>query len=170
VTAIVGIAQAGRTWIGGDSCVTLDQYERATTASPKVWRQGPWLVGIAGGGAWAAVIRAVKWPSVPSLGWPEAGLPRALLQAANELGIDLDDGELPEGAALIGGAGGLWLADNGLFVDRYEESACGSGGTCARAVLHVIRGRPRHRIQKALEAAAAIVPGVAGPFIIEQTP
>ena len=173
LTAIVGIASGGRTWMGWDSCVSYGD-ERAATLSPKGWRDGQWLIGAAGSGAWFATLRSVKWPKPASVDWPEVNLARALMQSAASLGVTLprggssdDEDSAESGCALVGGSGGLWRIDSSLDVSRYDEAACGSGSVAARAVLHVLGGTPRVRIRRALDAAAAIVPGVSEPFTIE---
>ena len=176
MTAIVGIAQGGRVWMGADGCVSYGNDERAATSSSKIWRAGAsggWLIGAAGAGGWTAILRAVKWPKAADPEWPEAWLPGALLQAADSLGLELpcsDENAGEYGDALVGGGGGLWRVDCGLDVSRYDEAAAGSGSVAARAVLHVTGGAPRSRIRRALEAAAAIVPGVSPPFSIDSVP
>lgn len=169
MTAIVGIVHGGSTYIGWDSCVGGDG-EVAATLTPKGWRAGGWLVAGAGMGGWFAVLRVVNWPVVADPEWPERGLVPALLSAAGSLGLSLSDkaDDPTDGSALIGARGYLWGFDSSLDVSGYNEMACGSGGVAARAALHVVRGRPVQRIRRALEAAAAIVPGVSAPFMIER--
>ena len=48
MTAIVGLARAGRVYMGGDSAMTTDHGEQWLCASPKVWRAGSYVFGAAG--------------------------------------------------------------------------------------------------------------------------
>lgn len=169
MTCIVGIAQGGRTWIGADACVS-DDHARQSTTTPKLWRAGGYLIGAAGNGAWYAILRRVRWPSVASAGYLAATFVPDLIAAAGELGISLPvEADAPsDGAALIGGAGRLWYVDAQLCADEYQETACGSGGLGARCVLHTRpRGTPRVRILAALGAVAAVRWDVAPPFCVE---
>lgn len=169
MTCILGVVENGRTWIGSDSVVS-DDNTRAPTLSPKLWRAGGYLVGVAGNGAWYAVVRRLKWPAVASAGWPVAGLPQALVSAAGELGLDFpaEKGTPLDGSMLVGGAGKLWYADSDLSVDEYTMIGAGSGDEAARAVLEAVpRGRARARILRALSAVARVRFDVGPPFAVD---
>lgn len=169
MTCLVGIADAGQVWLGWDSRSTGSR-EFSAPLTPKGWRAGGYLVAGAGNGAWFAILRAVKWPAVASAAWP-LELPRALLQAAQGLGLTLpneEDDSATSGSALLAGAGCLWYFDSDLDVGQHREICAGSGEAVARGVLHVLRGRPRQRILKALEASAATVADVGPPFFCER--
>ena len=169
MTAIVGIVSGGKTWMGADSCIS-DNNIRQSTKTPKLWRAGGYLVGAAGIGGWFAVLRRLRWPSVPSEGYMLAGFVADLLGTADQLGVELPAGKesSSDGSALVGGAGRLWYIDSDLSVDEFSETACGAGGEAARCVLSACpSGSPSSRITKALNAVAAVRWDVAGPFHLE---
>lgn len=172
MTAIVGIVHGGKTWIGGDSCVS-DSHTREVSNFKKVWKAGGYLIGAAGNGGWFAVLRHMRWPQVPSHGYINSGIVGDIIAAARALDIEIpmrggtEEGT-GSGAILIGGCGKLWYLDSDLSVDEYTETAIGSGGEGAKCVLRACKsGTPKHRITKALEAVSAVRYDVAPPFFIE---
>ena len=62
MTCIAGITERGRTWLGGDSAVTMGSDEQWCTRQPKVWRAGDWLVGAGGTTGFCDMMREVKVP------------------------------------------------------------------------------------------------------------
>lgn len=169
MTAIVGIAREGRTWIGADSCVT-DAGTRTAALTPKLWRSGGYLIGAAGNGAWYTIMRRLRWPAVASTGYMTAAVIADILNAAHELGLELPAAEESpaDGAALIGGCGRLWYVDSDLTAIEYSEVATGSGGEGAMCALKANAvGSPRTRILRALGAVSAVRNDVGPPFLVD---
>lgn len=169
MTAIVGIVDGSRVWLGGDSRLSVSEggtYE--TTLTPKVWRAGGYLVGEAGNSAWSAVLRRVALPAVASAGYMASGWVEDLIASARALGLEFpaEEGAL-DGSALIAGAGFLWYVDSALDCYRVPgEIAIGSGGAAARGALAVMRGPAKRRVLRALEASASVCAEVGPPFTI----
>lgn len=170
MTAVVAVPDARRKRLvmGGDSAVT-DCGDIRISATPKVRRAGGYLLGAAGDGPWFAMLSAVEWPLVPSLGYPDVGLVRDLRDAAKRLGIDDADGSALLGA-MIDDVPRLWSFESSLMVDAVPDgafAAIGSGAAPALGVLFATKsGRAETRVRLALEAAATFRTDVRGPFCV----
>jgi hypothetical protein len=169
MTAIIGIVHDGRTWIGADSCI-VDAGIRATSLSPKVWRAGGYLLGVAGNSAWYSIVRRVRWPAVASPGYMLSGVIGDLTSAASELGLELPAAQdsPADGSMLVGGAGKLWYVDSDLASIEYAEVSAGSGDEGLLCALRANpSGSPRTRILRSLAAVASVRIDVMAPFLVE---
>lgn len=167
MTAIVGIVDGSRVWLGGDRCIASNG-SRETLGTPKVWHAGGYVLGVAGSSAWHSLVRRVALPTVAGDRYPLAGWIEDLLSAARALGLDLpvENDESPlDGTALLAGGGGLWYVDSALECYRTSgESAIGTGADAARGAMFASRAKGRRRVLTALEAAAHVCTDVWPPF------
>lgn len=170
MTAIVAVPDVRRKRLvmGGDSAVSYDSGAVVQTGTPKVRRVGGYLLGAAGDGPWFALLDAIDWPKVPSVGYAQQGIARDVRDAAKRLGIDD-----AEGAAIIGAVIDdfpyLWTFDSALMIDAVPEgtfAAIGSGLQPALGALFERKGSAEARCELALRAAAAYRSDVRGPFTI----
>lgn len=173
MTCIVAISNGPSLWLGADSRVSDDSDHHQISAVPKAWRSGSFLIGAAGNGGWFSVLRQVSWPSVPTTAWLLCGLPVALRQAGDRLGLSFPaaDEDAHDGAALvccaIAGVCRVFYMDSTMDVDEYSpQTAIGSGGgKAARAALYLARGRPAARVRQVLEAVSHVATDCGPPFV-----
>jgi len=155
MTAIVGLARAGRVYMGGDSAMTTDHGEQWLCASPKVWRAGSYVFGAAGDADYIelAKIALARQPESPD------EVPALIAKTQGERGSEAT------GSLILGHAGKLYeLA--GAAVVRYAGAllCTGSGRSEARAALYRRPGAPVALVKLALAAAADTRSDVRRPF------
>lgn len=155
MTAIVGLARAGRVYMGGDSAMTTKHGERWTCAAPKVWRSGSYVFGAAGDADYIELARLAleRQPDAPS------EVPALVTKILTEL-----DSEAA--GSLIFGHGGRLYELQGAAVVRYAGAllCTGSGRAEARAALYRRPGAPLALVKLALGAAADTRSDVCRPF------
>jgi ATP-dependent protease HslVU (ClpYQ) peptidase subunit len=178
MTCIVGIAQSGKVWMGGDS-LGVRNGTKLTMNGGKVARVGEFVLGACGYQRHVSLSRHVFDP--PPLvadadldvymakefaeGW------RSCLRDNGMLGVE-DGVEYFDGMLLVGARGALYEIDSNFGVCRPSEgySAIGSGDNIALGALYAAKGAPpEKRIRLALEAAERWDSGVRGPFQIIST-
>lgn len=183
MTAIVGIAEKGRVWLGGDSAASYVG-TILTKADGKVSRLGEFVVGACGNGITLTILRYSFRP--PKI---EGDLDRYMsakfvcglrdcLKKHDALGENSEEGMSSfgdGGAILVGVRGCLYWIDNVFSVARLIEPYCaiGSGGDLALGALHALKDSKlsaEEKIDIALGAAARFNDSVAPPFTIVCTP
>lgn len=178
MTAIAGLAQGGRVWLGGDSA-GVDGWQLACRRTPKVFRNGPYLVGYTTSFRMGQVLEHSFRPPAPPrrpghlqrflvVEWVDTL--RSALKAAGW--ATAKDGQENGGVFLVGVRGRLFYIASDFAVleptDGYD--AVGIGDQLARGALYATRGqRPDRRIRLALLAAQRHSGGVRGPFTILST-
>jgi hypothetical protein len=169
VTTIAAVVHAGRVYMGGDSCVTVEGTSLIGRAS-KVYRVGPAVVGECGGVPWCDALRTLKVPRAPTdVGrWISEDFCEALRTVWGDQ-VDADAG------ALVGLSGRLWMveAPGNAWEIGTPYSAVGTGDVAALAVLRYTAPRalrktlaltPQQRLRAALDAAEALTEGTRRPF------
>jgi 20S proteasome alpha/beta subunit len=176
LTAIVGFAEKGRVWIGGDSAVTAG-WDVQPTTQPKVFRVGTgFLVGTCGYLRTGQLIRYAFTP--PALEENEDAdrylattFTAALRTCLKDAGTAEKHGEREAfgGGFLLGFRGRLFHfgTDYSYTESPHGFAACGCGEAYALGALHAGKGKPADRVRVALEAAARFSAGVRAPFTIE---
>lgn len=162
LTAIVALAHKKRTYFGADSAITDDAGGVYTLKDPKVRRSGGYAYGCSGETLFADLFDAVKFPAQPDDGWVRKQLP-ALLRAE----LTRRGAELPDGEAVVGAGGLIWVVEEKLVVHapRDRWAATGSGMWAALGALHATpKLEPRKRLALALSAAARYDQAVRPPF------
>jgi len=151
VTLIAACVGADSAWMIGDAALTIGDGGLMVSATPKVARVGPWLVGAAGSaGACAALLHS-----------PLPTEPRALLRRLERVAGDWE--------ALLARPGELWLADSERVLERVSRPywAIGSGGDVGLGALAALRARdPARLLSAAGRITAALRGDVCGPFKI----
>ena len=177
MTCIVGIADKGRVWMGGDTfMIASDLVYRAET---KLFRVGDFLIGGAGGWRYLqllayAVELAPPAPDADVRRYMATDFAKAVRAAVNEFGCmekDQEGADSVGSRALIGAGGCLFNFDGALSHIPIENgfAAIGSGAHVAMGSLYETAGlEPRERIEHALKAAEALADGVRSPFTYEE--
>lgn len=180
MTAIVAVASPdGSVVIGGDSAGMDEHLSLSLQCEPKVWRQGPTVIGACGMFRIAQVIRfRAQMPSIDGdddpLEWMVGPFVDALREALTVGGAltiwdDTSKEELGDAGLVVGVAGRVFeVYDDfgiGELVHGYGTMGCGSD--FALGALVATEGRPAvKRVRVALEAAERHSGGVSGPFTI----
>lgn len=169
MTCIVGIAHEGKVWMGADSCGS--NYSWKQVGNPKVFEVQEFLIGCTTSFRMIDLLRYEL--RVDQSIWGQSDddylrttFIRAVRALFKEHGFGRDEG----GNFLVGFRGHLYEVQDDFSVlnSPAEGMAVGSGEAAARGSLYTTKGHsdPQQRIQKALEAAEAIIPSVRAPFII----
>ncbi len=154
MTAIVGLARAGRVYMGGDSAMT-SKGEQWLCASPKVWRAGSYVFGVAGSVEYIELCKRAlaRAPDAPD------EVPALVRKILNELDSEAD------GNLIFGTAGALYEVEGAAIVRYAGGVLCtGSGGCEARGALYRRPGAPVALVKLALAAAADTRSDVRRPF------
>ncbi len=171
MTAIASLISGKSVWIGGDSAISHESGGQiVTTAIPKVWRQGSYVLGWAGlANEGHAVQSTLDLPEPPARGdmdrFAHAEILKAIRLALRNAGFE-DPHDLD---LLVGFSGRVYSVDCCAGISRvaHEYNAIGSGGQCAMVALAALkRGGPSARLKAALKAVAMHQSDVRPPFTI----
>ena len=177
MTCIVGVAHAGRVWIGGDSA-GVSGWSLAIRADEKVFANGPFVMGFTSSFRMGQLLR---YSFVPPEKDPQSDIDRymstsfvdAVRRCLKDGGFALKKEEREEGGTFIVGiAGSLFLVEDDYQVGRQTCGyvAAGCGGDVALGSLYATKSLdPEHRVMLALESAEAHSAGVRGPFVVRHT-
>lgn len=176
MTAIAGIVQDGKVWIGGDSAGVAG-YGLSVRADPKVFELDEFLIGYTSSFRMAQIIRYHVAPEPPKEGqspfeYMVCSFVPLVRQAMKTHGyLKTEDGREEIGMFLAGWRGRLFSIQGDLQVgeNALPYAACGCGEDLVLGSLHTTNRydiAPTTRIQLALEAAEAFSAGVRGPFMI----
>jgi ATP-dependent protease HslVU (ClpYQ) peptidase subunit len=173
VTAIVGLVDSGRVYIGGDSAGVAG-HSLTVRADAKVFRNGAYLFGFTTSFRMGQLIRYSLEAPVP-VGDLEGFMATTFIDAVRTClkdgGWARKDSDREEGGTfLVGAAGRLFAVYEDYQVaeaaDGYAAVGCGSdialGALYASARTRTPAGK---RVALALEAAERFSAGVRGPFI-----
>lgn len=173
MTCIVGLADNGKVYIGGDSAGVLD-YAISVRADTKVFRNGPYLMGFTTSFRMGQLLHHTFKPPTPK-GNLERFMVRDFVPSVMECLTDggwltTKDGAREGGTFLVGVHGQLFCVESdfqvGRTVNGYQSVGCGSD--IALGSLHTsIGAKPLTRVRAALHAAAHHSAGVTGPFVIK---
>lgn len=176
MTAIAGISQGGKVWMGGDSAGVAG-YGLCVRADPKVFRLDEFLVGYTSSFRMAQIIRYHVKPDRPREGqnafeYMICSFVPAVRTALKEHGyLATKNGREEAGVFLVGWRGRVYYVDSDLQVgeNAMPYAACGCGQDLVLGSLHTTDQyeiEPSERIRLALESAEAFSAGVRGPFTI----
>ena len=178
VTCIVGIENAGRVYIGGDSAGVAG-LSIQTRRDPKVFAVGELIIGYTSSFRMGQLLRFNL--SVPpriereddDFEWMVKRLVPEIRETLKEGGYaTVNNGEESGGVFLVGYRGSLYEIESDFQVampaDGYAAVGCGSD--IALGSLHGSkRLDPIKRIERALSASEHHSAGVRGPFVIKET-
>jgi ATP-dependent protease HslVU (ClpYQ) peptidase subunit len=179
MTCIVGLVDKGEVFMAGDSCASVDSgSHRELRKSKKVFRNGDFLIGGCGSFRMLQLLEHSFEPPEKSakssdLKYLVNDFMQALVSTFENHGFNekTSGGLIIGGEFLVGYNGKLYHVredfDIGEIMMNYD--ACGSGSGHALGSLYSSAGKkPMDRLKLSLEAAAAFVPSVAGPFYYEK--
>lgn len=175
MTCVIGLAQDGIVYMGGDSAVS-DGWEVRQMAGEKICKIGDMLVGVTGTQRLMQLIQYHVQPGVHPEGMSDecylvsiflADVRRVLKEHGH---TEIKDGvEGMDGALLIGYRGYLYCVGAHYQLTGYADGfdAIGSGREYALGAMIILHGvQPEQRIEAALKAAAYFCGSVCGPFVI----
>ena len=180
MTCIVGIADGGAVWIGGDSAGVDERFNLVIRSDPKVFRVGEIVMGFTTSFRMGQLLRyRLKAPEIPPEMDVAEYMATVFIDAVREC---LKDGGFAEktadrergGTFLVGIRGRLFKIEDDYQVGESVRGfeACGGGDQVALGSLFTTRSigdDVRRRITTALESAAAMTAVVQGPFVIVST-
>lgn len=175
MTCVVGIAEKGVVYMGGDSiAIDAGGYAMHVRETPKVFRNGPFLIGCAGSFRMADTIRYRFAPHLPTLSedlhaYMATTFVDALRETCKAHAVSSVENNVEEvdGEIIVGIYGRLFVIGCDFEVGQQAGgfASIGSGSSVALGALHATRKQlPRKRLTAALEAAQAFNAGVRGPF------
>lgn len=178
MTAIVGLVEPGmRVWLGGDRALN-NAGNVYTSAAPKIFKRGEFLIGCAGAGRFLELMRHVFTPP-PFVEDANADdfivgdfmtAVRTMLGEHGALVAEEGQETTGDGGALVAVRGSLYLVDGYFSAARVDTHATvGCGAPYALGSFYSTQGIDdgRKRVTLALEAAAAHCEGVRGPFDVD---
>lgn len=176
MTCIVGIAQEGKVYIGGDSAGVAG-YSLTVRADRKVFRNGEFVMGFTSSFRMGQLLMHKFSP--PRRHGSDDVYKFMVTEFIDSVRKCLKDGGYAEkhdeaergGTFLVGHAGRLFKVEGDYQVGEpvVEYDACGCGEDLALGALFATPNRaPMDRLKTALEAAERFSAGVRGPFHFEQ--
>ena len=173
MTCIIGLAEGRKVWIGGDSVVTSGWTARAT-ASPKVFRIPPFVLGCQGSVRMAQILKyhlnVPEQEGKDDYGHMIMVFTEVVREAFKEKGFTrIEDNREEGGTFLVGYRGALYKVQSDFQVGSYVDglAAAGCGEEFALGAMKAVENLPpRERIERSLEIAAYFSGGVRPPFVI----
>jgi ATP-dependent protease HslVU (ClpYQ) peptidase subunit len=175
MTCIVGIAEGGRVYIGGDSA-GVSGWDLTVRGDSKVFRNGDVVMGFTSSFRMGQLLR---YKFVPPTHDAAHGVEQYMVTAFVDAVRDClkaggyakreNDAE-SGGVFLVGYRGHLFAiqADYQVANSADGYTAVGCGDQIARGALYATAGRPpMERVMVALEAAERCSAGVRAPFVVE---
>lgn len=177
MTCIVGIAQGGKVYLGGDSA-GIAGFDLTIRSDPKVFRKGPFLIGYTSSYRMGQLLRfrfdppAHHPPEMDPFEFMATTFIDAVRECLSTGGYAKKENEQEEGGCfLVGYRGVLYCVgeDYQVGIASSGFDAVGCADAAARGALYATRGDdPETRIRVSLEAAEHCNIGVRGPFVIER--
>lgn len=177
MTCLVAIRDAGRVYMGADSCVSYGS-ARSSVSEPKLWKPRDWLgVAVSGSVSFMNMVRyRVAWPEFTlenPCRWLHVTFLDELKRLFDSQSVNpfKDEPKEPGGSLLIGLGGDIFTVETvGMQVTReHSPIICrGSGADVALGSLFETGDLPPLlRIAHALGAAAHWQTDCAEPFVFE---
>lgn len=173
MTAIVGLAQDGKVYIGGDSA-GISGLSLSVRADTKVFRKEDYLFGFTTSFRMGQLIR-YSFDLPKPKGELESFMATTFVDALREClktgGWARKENDREEGGTfLVGVRGQLFTIYDDYQVARAADgfAAVGCGDEIALGALYATAGtglKPRQRLKVALRAAERFSAGVRGPFV-----
>lgn len=176
MTAIAGIVENGKVWIGGDSA-GVGGLSLCTRSDPKVFVNGEFIFGYTSSFRMGQILEHMFSPPVPYEN--ENGMAYMVKRFIPEVKAALkaggyqsyENGQEIGGTFLVGYRGTLYQVESDYQVGRIMQSydACGCGRDLILGSLHTTDQydfTPEERITMALDAAVAFSAGVRGPYTV----
>ena len=176
MTAIAGLIEGGKVYIGGDSA-GVGGYNLRTRAKSdgKVFKNGPFLFGASGSHRINQLLRYAfrppeKYPKQEIFKYMTTDFINAIRECFKKGGAaqKKDEEEKTDSFFLVGFERRLFEVECDYQVAEWDEpyGATGCGKLLVLASLFTSKGKPEERILTALQAAERFSAGVRGPFYI----
>lgn len=180
MTAIVGVVQNGEVWMGGDNLGANGYFNAWNLAEPKVFRTGPFLVGVAGSPRVKQLIEhKLNLRDDPresdSRKFMVVSFVDELRNILNINGSKGTDSNIDRvsgySQAMVAFRGRIFVVQDDFQICERSEGydAIGCGGDFALGSLFETQGKklqPKQRVERALQCAEKFSAGVRGPFTI----
>lgn len=175
MTCVIGLVHRKRIYMGADAAATGSRFIR-TTNLPKIFRNGPCLIGYCGSFRMGQVLEhCLKIPTKRNSQSTDTYMVTRFIDAVRTefktQGVtSVEQSREKGGQFLVGYAGRLFSINSDFHVgDMSDGFDCiGSGAAVALGAMKALEGvPPRERIQRSLEIASYYVTDVAGPFDIQ---
>ena len=173
MTCIVGIAQGGKVYMGGDSASAAGWEVKRTTLS-KVFRINGFIIGYTSSFRMGQLLEhRLDVPSqkegVEDLAYMVKVFIESVRQCLKDGGYTkIESNREESGTFLVGYKGRLYIVCDDFQVNESRDgfNACGCGSEYALGALKIMDedNEPRSRIRKALKVAAWFSGGVVEPF------
>jgi ATP-dependent protease HslVU (ClpYQ) peptidase subunit len=176
VTCIVGIADKGRVWIGGDSAGS-NGWSTHIRSDTKVFRNGPYVLGFTTSFRMGQLLRYRLQAPEPD-GWDiDRFMATTFVDAVRQCLKDggwakTDNGQERGGTFLVGYRDRLYEIEDDFQIGYTAcgYAAVGSGYLVALGSLYATTGSDAaERVSQALKAAEHFTGGVCGPFTVLAT-
>lgn len=177
MTAIAGIVENGKVWIGGDSAASGGSVIIRKGKDPKVFRNGEFLIGYSTSFRMGQILEHLfEPPNLTENITMMQHMVKYFIPAAQK--VLVENGYSRDGGAfLVGFRGELFSIEPGWQITRpvTDYHSCGIGADIVRSSLFTSATvapsmGPRDRIALALHAADYLLGDVARPFHILSTP
>ena len=177
MTCIVGLIHKKKVYIGGDSA-GVGGLHLDVRADPKVFKNGPFLIGYTTSYRMGQILRFHLKPPVQKTKDVEEYMvtkfvPAVITAFEKHWWMDKKEQEKRNGGEfLVGYKGRLFkLYDDFQVAWNYKPfDSCGCGGDYAKGAMDILHEvdllTPEEKVTKALESAESFSGGVRGPFLI----
>ena len=178
MTCVIGLVHRKRIYMGADSAATGSRFIR-TTNLPKVFRNGPFLIGYCGSFRMGQVLQHClnipkQLPNENAETYMVTRFIEAVRTAFKSKGVSaIEQNKEKGGQFLVGYRGRLYSVNSDFHVgDMLDGFDCiGSGAPVALGAMKALEDLPpRDRIQRALEITSYFISDVGPPFRIETLP
>ena len=176
MTCVAALVEKGVVWMGADSAGVDGNYGLRVRADPKVFENGPFLIGMSGSFRMGNLLRFKLCspphdPSIDDYQYMADSFVEAMRAAFHAGGFvgKYQGQEVIDGSFLVAYKGVLYEVQEdyqvAMMADNYAASGCGAD--LALGSLYSTKGQsPQKRIKTALEASERFNAGVRGPFVI----
>lgn len=176
MTAIAGLVDNGKVWIGGDAA-GVGGYRLFVRKDPKVFVVGEFIIGFTSSFRMGQLLMHYLRPGKPVENQNEFDyMVRSFVPAIRKIFgdhgyLETYNGQESGGSFLVGWRGKLYVIESDFQVAELitPYAACGCGEHLVLGSLHATDNfdiTPKKRISMALKAAEDFSAGVRGPFTI----
>ena len=167
MTCIIGLIHDNKVYVGGDSAGTSGT-NLTIRKDPKVFKNGPFLIGFAGSFRVGQLLRYALKPPIHPDGMDDYEY--MVVEFIKSVRTTLKENGFDSGPTfLVGYKSQLYNVDSDfqIGIPLYGIAAAGCGAQIALGAVHALDNwGPTDKIKRALEIVAGLNTGVAAPFTI----
>lgn len=169
MTCIIGLVHNEKVHIAGDSA-GISGTNLTIRADPKVFRNGPFLIGFSGSFRVGQLLRYALKPPIHPDGMDDYEY--MVVEFVKSVRLCLKDNGFDSGPIfLVGYKNQLYQVDTDFQVGipLYRIAAIGCGSQIALGAVHALCDlEPEDKLRRGLEIVAGLNTGVAAPFTIQK--